>query len=77
MFAYIHKKDVLFQELNPIGTVMANEPISNALCQEAVNAFELTGSKLLAAKSLNLNPSTFTNRFRIGIDRGLEATVKT
>jgi len=76
MFAYIHKKDVLFQELNPIGTVMANEPISNALCQEAVNAFELTGSKLLAAKSLNLNPSTFTSRLRVGIARGLEPTVK-
>jgi len=55
---------------------MANEPISNVLCQEAINAFALTGSKLLAAKSLNLNPSTFTSRYNNGIARGLEPTIK-
>ena len=55
---------------------MANEPISNALCQEAINAFALHGTKILAAKSLNLNPSTFNGRYRNGLVRGLEPTIK-
>jgi hypothetical protein len=55
---------------------MANAPISNSLCQEAINAFAICGEKLKAANSLNINPSTFANRLRVGLARGLEPTIK-
>ena len=53
---------------------MAQEPISDALLQQAIDAYAMHGSKLLAAQSLGLNPSTYNSRYRVGRDKGVKPT---
>lgn len=50
---------------------MATQPLSDAQCQEAVDAVEQHGGCVQAARALDMPPGTFRNRWNEGKRRGL------
>lgn len=54
---------------------MPTKPLSEVEMQEAVDAFARTGSKVEAAKLLNLNPNTFGHRLYLAQQKKIKSTV--
>lgn len=52
---------------------MAQAPLSDALCQEAVDAVLEHGGKSQAARALGLHPATFSDRYNTAVKRGFKA----
>lgn len=52
---------------------MAQKPLSDESCQEAIDAVEEHGTKAGAARALGIPERTFNNRHRRGVERGLRA----
>lgn len=55
---------------------MTQAKLTHEQMQQTVDAFHKTGSKVEAAKLLNLNPNTFTHRYRAAMIAGVKPTVK-
>ena len=55
---------------------MPTPPLSDEAVQEALNAYELEGDYVLAAKKLGVAKQTFRDRVRIALLRGLKPTVR-
>jgi hypothetical protein len=53
---------------------MSNPPLSDKLAQEAIDAYEKCGTKMGAARALNIPVNTFTNRYDIAVRRGMSGT---
>ena len=55
---------------------MAQPKLTHEQMQQAVDAYHKTGTKVAAAKLLNLNTSTFDHRYYAAVEKGIKPTVK-